>query len=81
MEDLTADEKFNEGLDFALIRLCEYLGVDPHMVSFDAATETVEGDVSAVIGNILCAKYGENFDPKAPALIHRLGLDHVRNSL
>ena len=71
MEDLTADEKFNEGLDFALLRLCNYLGVDPHMVSFDAATETVEGDVSAVIGNILRAKYGENFDPQALTIGYR----------
>lgn len=60
-----SDEPNHEGIDFALEHLCAFLGVDPHMVSWDAATETVDGDVSAVIGNIMRAKYGEDFDPKA----------------
>lgn len=60
-----SDEPNHEGIDFALEQLCTFLGVDPHMVSWDAATETVDGDVNAVIGNIMRAKYGEDFDPKA----------------
>jgi hypothetical protein len=59
------DEPNHEGIDFALERLCAFLGVDPAAVTWDAATETVDGDVSAVIGNIMRAKYGEDFDPKA----------------
>lgn len=61
------DEPNHDGIDFALEQLCTVLGVDPHMVSWDAATETVDGDVRAVIGNIMCAKYGEDFDPRASA--------------
>lgn len=59
------DEPNHEGIDFALEQLCTFLGVDPHMVSWDAATETVDGDVQAVIGNIMRTKYGEDFDAKA----------------
>jgi hypothetical protein len=61
------DEPNHDGIDFALEQLCTFLGVDPHMVSWDAATETVDGDVQAVIGNIMRAKYGDDFDPKAGA--------------
>lgn len=46
-----------------MTQLCSYLDVDRGSVSWDAATETVEGDVSAVIGNILAAKFGENWSP------------------
>lgn len=52
-DDPSADERWNAGCDFAMEQLCAFLGVDPHMVSWDAATETVDGDVCAVIGNIL----------------------------
>lgn len=55
---------FDEGVEFALTRLCKFLGVDLKSVCWDAATETVDGDVSAVIGNILCAKYGDYFSPQ-----------------
>ncbi|WP_293811275.1 hypothetical protein [uncultured Bosea sp.] len=66
-DDPTADERWNAGCDFAMTQLCSYLNVDPVSVSWDAATETVEGDVSAVIGNILSAKFGENWSPDASA--------------
>lgn len=65
-DDPTADERWNAGCDFAMTQLCCYLGVDPASVSWDAATETVEGDVSAVIGNILRTKLGENWSPDTP---------------
>lgn len=61
-DDPGADERWNAGLDFGMMRFCEALGVDPKSVSWDAATETLDGDVSAVIGNILRAKFGEDFD-------------------
>jgi len=32
--------------------------------SFDAATETFAGDVQAVIGNVLRAKYGDDWGAK-----------------
>lgn len=59
-----ADGNLSEGIDFALMRLCDFLGVDPGSVRWDAATETVEGDVSAVIGNILRAHFGEEWGPR-----------------
>lgn len=66
-DDPTADERWNAGCDFAMTRLCAFLGVDPNSVSWDAATETIDGDVSAVIGNIMRAKFGEDWSPAAPA--------------
>jgi hypothetical protein len=67
--DPSADERWNLGLDFGMNLLCDYLGVDKNEVIWDAATETVEGDVSAVIGNILRTKYGENWSPASPSPI------------
>lgn len=57
----------DEGIDFALEQLCQFLGVDPTDVSWDAATETTDGDVRSVIGNILRTKFGEDWGPNAPA--------------
>jgi hypothetical protein len=62
-DDPTASKEWNEGCDFAMTQLCKFLGVEPSSISWDAATETVEGDVSAVIGNILRAKFGEDWGP------------------
>ena len=47
-----------------MTQLCAYLNVDPASVSWDAATETVEGDVSSVIGNIFTAHFGELWSPR-----------------
>lgn len=58
----------DEGIEIALTHLCKVLGVDPKEVTWDAATETVEGDTSSVIYSILHAKFGEDFDPKATVL-------------
>ena len=35
------------------------------MVNWDAATETLDGDVQAVIGNILRARFGEDCELRA----------------
>jgi len=64
-DDPSADERWNAGLDFGMVQLCAVLGVDPHTVNWDAATETLDGDVCAAIGNIFRTKYGEDFDPTA----------------
>lgn len=64
------DQAEDECIDFALLQLCGFLGVDPQSVSWDAATETRDGDVRAVIGNILRAKFGEEWDPKAAPSQH-----------
>lgn len=68
-DDPSADERWNAGCDFAMTHLCKALGVDPKSVSWDAATETLDGDVQAVIGNILRAKFGEDWGPacRSPA--------------
>lgn len=57
------DTVLDEGIDFALEQLCQFLGVDPTDVSWDAATETTDGDVRSVIGNILRGKFGEDWGP------------------
>lgn len=62
-DDPGADERWNAGCDFALEQLGKYLGIDLASITWDGATETVEGDVEAVIGNILRAKYGEDWGP------------------
>lgn len=62
-DDPSADERWNAGLDFAMQQLCKVLDVDPAKVTWDAATETVDGDVRAVIWNILRAKMGEDWKP------------------
>jgi hypothetical protein len=67
-EDPSADERWNAGLDYAMTRFCHVLGVDPKDVTWDAATEELDGDVCAVIGNILRVKFGDDFDPTAPGV-------------
>lgn len=59
--DPTDDPRWNDGCDFAMTQLCAFLGVDPESVRWDAATETVEGDIQAVIGNIFRAKFGDDW--------------------
>lgn len=63
-DDPSNDERWNAGLDYGMVCFCKVLGVDPKKVNWDAATEELEGDVCAVIGNILREKYGEDFDPR-----------------
>lgn len=60
-DDPAADERWNAGVNFAMKQLCAVLGVDPQSVSWDAATETLDGDIQAVQLNILRAKFGEDF--------------------
>jgi hypothetical protein len=59
--DPAQDERWNAGLDFALTQLCKVLKVDPLTVTWDAATETLDGDVQAVIGNVLRVRFGEEW--------------------
>lgn len=66
-DDPASDERWNAGLDFAMEHLCKVLGVNPREVNWDAATETLDGDVMAVIGNVLRAKFGEDWGPNDPA--------------
>lgn len=49
------------GCDFAMTVLCRMLKVDPHSISWDAATEELEGDVMSIIGNIMVAAFGEDW--------------------
>jgi hypothetical protein len=60
-EDLASDDLWNAGVNYAIERLCEILGVDPKSINWDAATETVDGDVMSVICNVLVAAYGEEW--------------------
>ncbi|GJE29786.1 DUF551 domain-containing protein [Methylobacterium organophilum] len=60
-KDPSADDRWNAGLDYGQRQLCAVLGVDPGSVSWDAATETLDGDVRSVIGNILTAWAGDEW--------------------
>lgn len=64
-DDPACDERWSAGLDFAMLQLCAAIGVDPDSISFDAATETLDGDVQSVMWRILRAKFGEDF-PATP---------------
>lgn len=61
-DDPSSDERWNAGLDYAMDQFCVVLDVDKSQVNWDAATETLDGDVQAVIWNIIRAKFGESFE-------------------
>lgn len=69
-DDPAQDERWNEGVDFAITQLCKMLGVDPMSIRWDAATETVDGDVSSVVGNVLRAAYSEEWSSAAETTAH-----------
>ncbi|HEV7286687.1 MAG TPA: hypothetical protein VGN75_17685, partial [Kaistia sp.] len=60
-DDPSSDERWSAGVDYHAQQLCAVLGVEPKTVSWDAATEELEGDVRSVIGNILTAAMGESW--------------------
>lgn len=60
-EDLASDDRWNAGVNYAIERLCEIFGIDPKTISWDAATETLDGDVMSVLCNVLVAAYGEEW--------------------
>lgn len=64
-EDLASDERWNAGVNYAIERLCEIFGIDPKAINWDAATETLDGDVMSVICNVLVAAYGEEWSSNA----------------
>lgn len=64
-DDPAADERWNAGVEFVMLQLCAVLNVDPKKVTWDAATETLDGDVQAVIRNIMHTKYGEDWSPES----------------
>lgn len=66
-DDPSADERWSAGLDYGMVQLCAVLNIDPKKVNWDAATETLDGDVCAAISNVFRVKYGDDFDPTAPA--------------
>lgn len=65
-DDMASDERWNAGVNFAIEQLCGIFGVDPKSINWDAATETLDGDVSSVLCNVLVAAYGEEWSSYAP---------------
>lgn len=63
--DPAQDERWNAGFDFATLQLCNVLGIDPETVTWDVATETLEGDARAVLANILRRRLGDGLNPAA----------------
>lgn len=59
MEDLA--DGFHDGVDETLNLLCKALGLDSSKVDHEAATETVDGDISVVIHRILDTRFGEGW--------------------
>jgi hypothetical protein len=57
--DPAANAHWNQGVDFAMTQLCKALGVDPNDVMWDAATETLEGDIRAVMLSIVRKAIGD----------------------
>ena len=54
---------FEQGVEWAVEAIGEMLGVSANDYSWDAATEEWEGDVHAVMCNMLTAAFGENWKP------------------
>lgn len=71
--DPSADERWSAGCDFAICQLAAVLGTEPSAFSWDAATEELDGDVRAIIGNALAAGLGEDWQdrPTVAALAQR----------
>lgn len=73
-DDPAADERWNAGCDYAMQQLCVVLGVDPQSIVWDAATETLDGDVRAQATNVIVARFGDDWrtlytSPVDPAAI------------
>lgn len=66
--DPSADERWNAGCDYAMTALCKLLRINTDDVTWDAATEELEGDVLAVIGNILTVRFGDDWRKAAPQI-------------
>jgi len=64
--DPSADERWNAGLDFGMQQFCAVLGVDPKTVNWDAATETLDGDVQSVLCGIGKVRFGEDWPHVSP---------------
>jgi hypothetical protein len=73
--DPAADERWVAGCDFAIFQLASVLGIKPDAFSWDAATEELDGDVRAVIGNALTAAFGDDWSPEA----HAAALAHAEH--
>jgi len=55
---------FEQGVDWTIAKVAETLGIGVNDFSWDAATEEWEGDVQAVICNMLTASLGEDWRNK-----------------
>lgn len=60
-DDPATNERWNDGVDFTMMQLRAVLRVAPEVVTWDAATETLDGDVRSVIGNILTKAMGDDW--------------------
>ena len=64
--DPSADDRWNAGCDYAMTALCKLLRINTDDVTWDAATEELEGDVLAVLGNILTVRFGDDWRRAEP---------------
>ena len=60
-DDGEVSQDFEKGMEWAVEAIGEMLGVSANDYSWDAATEEWEGDVRAVMGNMLTAALGEEW--------------------
>lgn len=52
---------FTDGVEWATVALASALGMKPDDFSWDAATEEYEGDVIAVMCNVLNVAFGDDW--------------------
>lgn len=65
-KDPSADDRWSAGCDYAMTALCKLLRINTDDVTWDAATEELEGDVLAVLGNILTVRFGDDWRRAEP---------------
>ena len=65
-KDPSADDRWSAGCDYAMTALCKLLCINTADVTWDAATEELEGDVLAVLGNILTMRFGDDWRRSSP---------------
>ena len=71
-QDGEVSTDFEKGMEWAVEAIGEMLGVSANDYSWDAANEEWEGDVRAVMGNMLTAALGEDWKPR-PRKINPVG--------
>jgi hypothetical protein len=74
-----SNQGLDPGVNFLMDMLIETLGLTKDQVTWDAATETYDGDVQAVLSGILRLRFGEYFDPRTDQVVNSHSVPIPRN--